>query len=108
MRKAFTITELMIVVAIIVIVLAIAIPSLIESTQYRTSDGKIIKYRDLVGKTFIWNGNKVIVSKYGGNYDIVIFSKNGNAVSVSADDKIIMEAYLEYINKPINAEKIEQ
>ncbi len=36
MRKAFTVVELMIVVAIIAIIAAIAIPNLIEARNYKT------------------------------------------------------------------------
>ena len=109
MKKAFTLIELMMVIAIIEIIAAIAIPNLIEAQAYHANTGKTIQYHDLVGKTFPWNGNKVIVTNYYNfKYNIVILNGQTNSIAVEADRTAIMEAYVEYVNKSIPAEKIGQ
>ena len=111
MKRAFTLIELMICVAIIAIIAAIAIPNLVEARK--AQNGEVtINYRDIVGKTFVWNGNKTIVADYNGDwkYVVVIMSNNGGAVTVTADRHVIMDAYKASINesKHTQAEKVEQ
>jgi prepilin-type N-terminal cleavage/methylation domain-containing protein len=107
MRCAFTLIELMIVISIIAIISAIAIPEIVKRN---TKPGEVyVTYSEIVGKTFPWNGNKIVVSSWGdnGTYGIVILPTNPNQspVSVNADRGIILEAYKESLRKP---EKVEQ
>lgn len=102
MRKAFTLIELMICIAIVAIIAAIAIPNLVEAG-----------YRDIVGKTFQWNGNKTLIVDYdkGWKYVVVIMPKDGGAVNVTADRQVIMDAYkasLTVPTKSLQVEKVEQ
>jgi len=111
MKRAFTLIELMIVISIIAVIAAIAIHNLIEAR--RIKNGEVtISYKDIVGKTFVWNGNKtLVVDYYGGfRYDVVIMPDKGGAVTVTVDKHLIMDAYKATINesKPIQAEKVEQ
>ena len=111
MKRAFTLIELMIVVAIVVIGLLIITPNIIESQKTQVG-GVSIGYRDIIGKTFLWNGNKTLVVDYNGDwkYVVVIMPDKGGAVNAIADRKIIMEAYKASIDtpKPVQAEKVEQ
>ena len=107
MRNAFTLIELMIVIAIIAIIAAIAIPNIMENKKEKVN-GVEISYRDLVGKTFIWNGNKVLVTDYTPTeyrmiYKIVILNKN-QSVAVEADKNVLFEAYKDYLRNPKSIE----
>jgi prepilin-type N-terminal cleavage/methylation domain-containing protein len=108
MKKAFTLIEIMIVVAIIAIIAAIAIPQLI-SQKYHPVTGAYISYSDVLGKTFIWNGNRIIVTGFvrNNNYSIVILPTNQNqsAVTVDANKDLILDAYVESLkNQPLEKE----
>lgn len=94
MKRAFTIIELMVIIAIIAIVAAIIIPNLVEARKNQKGE-VTISYRDIVGKTFVWNDNKTLIADYNGDgrYVVVIMPNNGGAVNVTADRKIIMDAY---------------
>lgn len=105
MRKAFSLIELMIVVAIIAIIAAIAIPAIIQNKK-ETINGVSVGYRDVVGKTFFWNGNKIFVTDYKTNggigaYKIAILNKN-NSIAIEADAKSVFEAYKNFLLNPKN------
>jgi prepilin-type N-terminal cleavage/methylation domain-containing protein len=110
MRKAFTVIEVMIVVSLIGIIAAIAIPAIMDNRVVSSPGEPTIEYRDIVGKTFNWNGNKTLIVDYNGDwkYVVVIMPKDGNAVSAAADRKVIMAAYREELKKATPAEKVEQ
>lgn len=112
MRRAFTLIELFIVIAIVAIIAAIAIPNLVDAQNRSKNkvDGVTIEYRDVVGKTFIWNGNKTLIVDYDKDwkYVVVIMPKDGGAVNVTADRQVIMDAYKASLTVPITAEKVEQ
>ncbi len=109
MNKAFTLIELMVVISIIAIICAIAIPNLMEANNNhnKTPQGISIGYRDLVGKTFIWNGLQTTVVDYNDDWKyVLVLSKEGNSpVSVVADRELIMREYLSYMNKTQVLEK---
>jgi prepilin-type N-terminal cleavage/methylation domain-containing protein len=111
MKRAFTLIELMICIAIVAIIAAIAIPNMIEAQKAQIGEVSV-SYRDIVGKTFLWNGNKTLIVDYNGDwkYVVVIMPDKGGAVNAIADRKIIMEAYKASLNTPKNipAEKVEQ
>lgn len=99
MNKAFCVLEFMIALAIIVTILAIAVPLCIEKKN-RIATGStevVISDMEVVGKTFMWSGNKIVVTAYGdnGNYYIVIMPSNPtqSPVVVHANRKLIKEAY---------------
>ena len=112
MRRAFTVIELMIVIAIVAIIVAISIPNLIEvqNQEKNKVNGVSIGYRDVVGKTFQWNGNKTLIVDYDSDwkYVVVIMPKDGGAVNVTADRQVIMDAYKASLAAPVTAEKVEQ
>ena len=114
MNRAFTLIELMIVIAIFGIVASIAIPNLVEAQKARASQvGEVyIGYHDIIGKTFSWNGNKTLVVDYNSDwkYVVVIMPTSGGAVNAVADRSVIMDAYKASLKTPqsITAEKVEQ
>ena len=64
MRSAFTLIELIIVIAIIVIIASIAIPKIMESTTKSVQDnGVITPERMLPVKPVIKDGGKINVEK---------------------------------------------
>ena len=110
MKKAFTLIELMIVIAIIAIIaaIAIAIPNLISQKRHPVT-GEYLSYSSALGKTFTWNGNKIIVTGIvsDNNYSIVILPNNPNQspVSVHANANVILDAYVESLNnQPLEKE----
>lgn len=56
-----------------------------------------ISYYDMVGKTFVWNGNNIIISNIGsdGKFELVILPSTPNQIAtlVAADRKQLKEAY---------------
>lgn len=108
MKKAFTLIELMIVVAICAIIAAIAIPNLISQKRHPVT-GEYLSYSSALGKTFTWNGNRIIVTGKvsDNNYSIVILPNNPNQspVSVHANVNVILDAYVESLNnQPLEKE----
>lgn len=86
MRKAFTVIEVLVVVCFLIIIAGMLIPAI-----HMVSKSK--DYQEVIGKTFTWNKNKILVTDYsGGKYKIVILQE-GQSVPVEANAKIIMEAY---------------
>lgn len=80
MRRAFTVMELLVVVAIIAIIAAIAIPNLLESRNRRI---------EIVGKTFNYNGQRITVvgvrtEKTSYFYDVVILPSRADQQPVTA------------------------
>lgn len=108
MIKAFTLIELMIVIAILSIICAIAIPNLMEAQKrHNTPQGTTLQYKDIVGKTFLWNGFKTTIVDYDKDwkYVIVISQEDKSPISVLADRKLIMKEYLEYLKTHQTVEK---
>ena len=112
MRLAFTLIEIMIVVLMIAIIATIAIPNLVESREKEKNKiGTVgVAYRDIVGKTFQWNGNKTLIVDYSSDwkYVVVIMPKDGGAVNVTADRQVIMDAYKASLTVPVTVEMVER
>ena len=111
MRRAFTLIELMIVVSMIAIIAVIAIANIVESREKEKNKiGTVYAaYRDIVGKTFQWNGNKTLIVDFSdGKYVVVIMPKDGSAVNVTAYRQVIMDAYKASLTVPVTVEMVEQ
>lgn len=112
MYRAFTLIELTICIAIVSIILLIIIRMSLDANE--KNKNKVhevtIGFRDLVGKTFIWNGNKTLIVDYNDDcrYVVVIMPTNNGAVNVTADRRVIMEAYKASLELPVMAEKAEK
>ena len=112
MHRAFTLIELMIVIATVGIIASIAIPEIVKNREKTTNKvGEVcVGYRDIIGKTFQWNGNKTLIVDYDKDwkYVVVIMSKDGGAVNVTADRQVIMDAYKASFAVPVTLERVEQ
>jgi hypothetical protein len=88
-------------VLVSVIIVVVFLGMAMGHIMLRNSDGSLkttwSEYKEVVGKSFKWNGNDIIVTSIGdnGTYIIVILAANPNQspLSVRADRDMIYEAY---------------
>lgn len=90
MRKGFTLIELMVVIAIIAIITAIAIPNLMEHKALQDSA------KTVIGQTFILNGMKAMVTSYSmGKYKVILLG--APPTQVEMDKPVVDAIYAEYL-----------
>lgn len=89
MKRAFTLIETMIVLAIICILLAISIPNIVERQKRQEAA------RTLIGQTISISGIKCLINDYAdGKYKVIILGSP--AIPIEMTKEAVDAAYAEY------------
>lgn len=96
MKRAFTLIDMMITIAIVFIIGAIAIPGLLENRERMEAERKRAEEaRALIGQTIVIGGIKCLINDYVyGKYKVIILGSP--AIPIEMTKEAVDGAYAEY------------